>query len=46
MKRKSNYGCEMQSPLYRQVAREMESKRSGTTLIVEEHRTKRGKQSK
>ena len=46
MKRKPYYGIEMQSPLYRQVAREMESKRSGTTLIVEEHRTKRGKQSK
>lgn len=37
-------GCELQSPLYRQVAAEMQSKNSGTT-IVKEYKTKRGKKS-
>ncbi len=46
MKRRKYNGCELQSPLYRQVAREMEAKRNKTTLIVEEYKTKRGKQSK
>lgn len=37
-------GCELQSPLYRQVAAEMQAKKAGKT-IVNEHKTKRGKRS-
>lgn len=38
-------GCELQSPLYRQVAAEMAAKREGKT-VINEHITKRGKRSK
>ena len=37
-------GCELESPIYRQVAVEMQAKKAGKTL-VNEHKTKRGKQS-
>ncbi len=37
-------GCELQSPIYRQVAAEMAAKREGRT-IINEHKTKRGKRS-
>mgnify|MGYP003671105720 FL=1 len=37
-------GCELESPIYRQVAAEMQAKKAGKT-IVNEHKTKRGKQS-
>tara|TARA_R110000851_G_scaffold69345_1_gene155303 strand:- start:270 stop:431 length:162 start_codon:yes stop_codon:yes gene_type:complete len=37
-------GCELESPIYRQVAAEMQSKTTGKT-IVNEHKTKRGKRS-
>jgi len=37
------WGCEMQSPLYRQIASEMQAKK--TDKIVKQYRTKRGKQS-
>lgn len=46
MKRRKYYECAMESPLYRQVAREMAAKRAGAKSIVEEYRTKRGKNSK
>jgi hypothetical protein len=38
-------GCELQSPIYRQVAAEMAAKREGKTFI-NENQTKRGKRSK
>ncbi len=44
-KKREYWGCEMESPLYRQVAAEMAAKRGGKTLI-NEHITKRGKRSK
>jgi hypothetical protein len=37
-------GCELESPIYRQVAAEMQAKKVGKTL-VNEHKTKRGKRS-
>ena len=37
-------GCELASPIYRQVSSEIQSKTTGKT-IVNEHKTKRGKQS-
>ena len=37
-------GCELESPIYRQVAAEMQAKKIGKTL-VNEHKTKRGKRS-
>jgi hypothetical protein len=46
MRKKHEYwGCEMESPLYRQVAVEMAAKREGKT-VINEHITKRGKRSK
>jgi hypothetical protein len=46
MRKKRVYnGCELQSPLYRQVAAEMAAKREGKT-VINEHITKRGKRSK
>jgi hypothetical protein len=44
-KKRAYWGCEMESPLYRQVAAEMAAKREGKT-IINEHKTKRGKRSK
>ena len=43
-KKRAYYGCEMESPLYRQVAAEMAAKREGKT-VINEHKTKRGKRS-
>lgn len=43
---RKHYECAMESPLYRQIVREMATKRSDTQGIVEEYRTKRGKNSK
>ena len=43
-KKRAYWGCEMESPLYRQVAAEMAAKREGKTVITE-HKTKRGKRS-
>ena len=37
-------GCEMESPLYRQIVAEMHYKNKGETLI-NEYKTKRGKRS-
>jgi len=46
MRKKREYrGCEMSSPLYRQVAAEIAAKREGKTLVLE-YKTKRGKRSK
>jgi len=42
-KRKYN-GCELSSPLYRQVAAEM-ARDKKKTLVISEHKTKRGKRS-
>ena len=44
-KKRAYWGCEMESPIYRQVAAEMAAKREGKTLI-NEYKTKRGKRSK
>ena len=44
-KKRSYWGCEMSSPIYRQVATEMAAKREGKTLVLED-KTKRGKRSK
>lgn len=44
-KKREYWGCEMESPLYRQVAAEMDNKRSFKT-VINEHITKRGKRSK
>ena len=41
MKRRYN-GCELESPLYRQIAAEMANKKSSKQLITE-YKTKRGK---
>ena len=45
MKQREYNGCELSSPLYRQVANEMAAKREGKTYI-KEYTTKRGKRSK
>jgi len=42
-KRKYN-GCELSSPLYRQVAAEM-ARGKKKTVVISEHKTKRGKRS-
>jgi|TARA_B100000497_G_scaffold112958_1_gene134306 hypothetical protein len=42
-KKRAYYGCEMESPIYRQIVREMQAKKAGKT--VNEYRTKRGKRS-
>ena len=45
MRKKRIYnGCELQSPLYKQVVLEMQAKRIGK-ITINEHKTKRGKQS-
>jgi hypothetical protein len=44
MVRKYN-GCELTSPLYRQVASEMSTKREDK-ILMNEYKTKRGKKSK
>ena len=44
-KKRAYYGCEMESPIYRQVAAEMAAKREGKT-VINEYKTKRGKRSK
>ena len=45
MRKKHEYwGCEMESPLYRQVVAEMAAKREGK-ILIKEHITKRGKRS-
>jgi hypothetical protein len=44
-KKREYWGCEMESPLYRQVAAKMAAKREGQT-IINEYITKRGKRSK
>ena len=45
MKQSVYKGCELGSPLYRQVAAEMAAKREGK-ILVNEYKTKRGKRSK
>tara|TARA_R110001599_G_scaffold58711_1_gene162559 strand:- start:1849 stop:2007 length:159 start_codon:yes stop_codon:yes gene_type:complete len=42
-KKRAYYGCEMESPIYRQIVREMNEKKAGK--IINEYRTKRGKRS-
>ena len=42
-KRKYN-GCELSSPLYRQIAAEM-ARNKKKTVVISEHKTKRGKRS-
>ena len=42
-KKRAYYGCEMESPIYRQIVREMQAKKEGKT--VNEYKTKRGKRS-
>lgn len=37
-------GCELESPIYRQVVVEMQAKKADKT-IINEHKTKRGKRS-
>ena len=37
-------GCELESPIYRQIVEEMQAKKAGKT-IVNEYKTKRGKRS-
>ena len=44
-KTRAYYGCEMESPIYRQVVAEMATK-SGDKTVINEYKTKRGKQSK
>jgi|TARA_B110000914_G_scaffold74830_1_gene65754 hypothetical protein len=44
-KKRVYYGCEIESPIYRQVAAEMDAKREGKT-VINEYKTKRGKNSK
>jgi len=43
-KQRVYWGCEMESPLYRQVVAEMAAKREGK-ILINEHITKRGKRS-
>jgi len=43
-KKRQYYGCEMESPIYRQIVAEMQAKKANKTLI-NEHKTKRGKRS-
>ena len=43
-KKRQYYGCEMESPIYRQIVAEMQAKKAGKT-IVNEYKTKRGKRS-
>ena len=45
-KQRTYNGCELQSPLYRQVAAEMASKTYNGTQVINESKTKRGKRSK
>ena len=42
-KKRAYWGCEMESPIYRQIVREMQAKKAGKT--VNEYKTKRGKRS-
>ena len=42
--RRAYNGCELESPLYRQVAAEMANKKFSKQLITE-YKTKRGKQN-
>ena len=47
-KKREYWGCEMESPIYRQVAAEMAAKRglySTTNMPINEYKTKRGKRS-
>jgi|TARA_B100000780_G_scaffold203565_1_gene144490 hypothetical protein len=45
MRKKREYrGCEMESPMYRQIVKEMAMKRGGE-MIINEYKTKRGKNS-
>ena len=44
-KKREYWGCEMQSPIYRQVVAEMAAKK-GDKTVIKEYKTKRGKQSK
>jgi len=48
MKKRVYKGCELQSPLYRQVAREMVNYglHSTVSMPINEYKTKRGKRSK
>jgi hypothetical protein len=45
-KQRVYWGCEMESPLYRQAAAEMASKKGGENRVINEYKTKRGKYSK
>ena len=47
-KKRVYWGCEMESPIYRQVAAEMAAKRGSYSTInmpINEYKTKRGKRS-
>ena len=50
-KKRAYYGCEMESPIYRQVAAEMAAERakrglhSTISMPINEYKTKRGKRS-
>jgi|TARA_R110002153_G_scaffold5758_1_gene26693 ribosomal protein S16 len=38
-------GCELESPLYRQVVAEMSARKGGETQVINEYKPKRGKYS-
>ena len=38
-------GCELESPLYRQIVIEMAARKGGKTEVISEYKTKRGKYS-
>ena len=42
-KKRAYWGCEMESPTYRQIMKEKEAKKNKTT--INEYKTKRGKRS-
>ena len=42
-KKRAYYGCEMESPIYRQIVAEKNAKQNNT--IINEYKTKRGKRS-
>ena len=39
-------GCELESPLYRQIAAEISNKKGDGNQVINEYKTKRGKYSK
>ena len=38
-------GCELESPIYRQIVIEMAARKGGETQVINEYKTKRGKYS-